>query len=290
MKFIVFSLCFISLLVANDSPKLSLLERLAQPKVSIQSSYLNDARVASTQGSVRTFKNRLNINNAFAGFSFSSWNFQWDNVADLPFGDGQNAPIEHMYRLKLDLRLPYRISDKLFMLSSISATSTFEKEMQDSYGANIFSFFSYALDDENTFQFGAFANYHPVKTLALPIISYSYRARKTDGLKLVLGFPRAYIGYHINEKLLLNTGMIYSQAVIRLSDASTISPKGFIEAKDYLANLGLKYEINDDFLIVSDLLFAFSREFSIYDNKGHSDATYTINPSLGALIKLRYVF
>jgi hypothetical protein len=290
MKFTVFFLCFISTLFAQEAPRLTLLERLAQPKVSFESSYLNDANVASQEGSVRTFKNKLDINNAFAGFSFSSWNFQWDNIAELPFGNAHDAPIEKMYRLKLDLRLPYRFSDKLFMLSSISATSTFEKEMQDSYGANIFSFFSYALDDEHTFQFGAFANYHPIKTLALPIISYSYRARKTDGLQLVLGFPRAYIGYHINEKLLLNTGMIYSQAVIRLCDSSVITPKGFIESKDYLANLGLKYDLNDDFVIVSDLLFAFSREFSIYDNKGKSDATYAIDPSIGALIKLRYIF
>lgn len=284
------SLIIASSLYAQGSPKLSLLERLAQPKVSIESSYLHDANVASSEATVRTSKLKFTVNNAFAGFSYSHWDFEWDKADSLPFGKGSAQPIDGMHRFKLDLRYAHKFNTKWFMLASVSATSTFEKEMSDSYGSNLFVFGSYSIDADHTVQFGAFANYHPIKTLALPVISYSYRARQSDGLQVVLGFPRAYIGYHINEKLLFNAGIVYSQAVIRLADESTIASKGFLESKDYMGNFGMKYDVSDQFIVVTDLLISFSREFSIYESNGDKDNNYYIDSSLGALVKLRYIF
>ena len=68
----------------------------------------------------------------------------------------------------------------------------------------------------DSFSTGLFWSYHPISTMVLPVISYSYRARQTDGLQVILGFPRAYVAYFINGSLLLRSGMIFSQSLIKL--------------------------------------------------------------------------
>lgn len=279
--------CLLSL--TAEEQKLSLLERITQPKVTFQSDFLSDAKFENYEGSVKTYKQKIQINNDIVGFSYSRWDFDWSNENDLPFYRGK-TPIESMQSIRLFANWPVPLNDKWFMLNSVNVNATYEKEYSGSFGAGISSFFSYRLDEDHSIQLGAFANYHSVKTLVLPVMGYSYRAREKDGLQMVLGFPRAYVGYHIRPDLLLNAGMVYSQAVIRLADDSGIEPKGFSEAKDYQANLGFRYEINKDFELNVDLLYAFKRDFTIYDQNANEVDSYNIEPSAGALVKLKYIF
>jgi len=289
MKRITFVVAVCSSLLTAQDQKLSLLEQIVQPKVTFQSDFLSDAKFEGYEGSIKTYKQKIQINNEIVGFSYSRWDFDWKNEEMLPFYRGK-TPIDAMNRIKLYANFPLRINDKWFMLNSFNVNSTYEKEMSDSYGAGLTSFFSYKIDEDHAIQLGAFANYHPVKTLALPVLGYSYRARATDGLKMVIGFPRAYAGYHLNRDILLNAGMIYSQAVIRLADDRGIEPEGYSEAKDFQANLGFRYEINEHFELSADLLYAFKRDFTIYNSSSEEVDDYSIEPSLGGIIKLKYSF
>lgn len=289
MKRIIFFLMMCALPLTAEEERPSLLEQIAQPKVTFQSDYLSDAKFEDYEGSVKTYKQKIQINNGFGGISYSRWDFDWDQEQDLPFYRGK-TPIESMQSIRVFANLPVPINDKWFMLNSVNINATYEKEINDALGAGIFSFFSYKLDNEHAFQLGAFANYHPVKSIALPVLGYTYRERETDGLTMVLGFPRAYIGYHLSPKLLLNAGMIYSQAVIRLADDSGIEPEGYSEAKDYQSNIGLRYMINDKFEISANVLYAFKRDFTIYDRNENEVDSYSIEPSAGAMIKLKYLF
>lgn len=289
--FIVVSLFFAVIVLAQEAKlKKSLLERMVQPKVSINSSYISDAIVKGSDGELGVSKNSLRINNAIAGFSYTNWSFLWKNIKSLPFGDGVSKPLEQMHSIKLNANLPYFINEDWFLLSSISVSSSFENEMSDSYGGGIFSFASYKLTQNHTIQMGAFANYHPVSSLILPVVSYSYRARQTDGLQVILGFPRAYIGYFINDALLIRSGMIFSQSVIKLSKANTIENSGYIEAKDYMSNLGFVYEFNPHFVVDGDLLYSLKRDFTIYNSAGDEQKSYAIEPSFGLSLQLKYLF
>lgn len=279
--------CVFSVMAEEQRP--SLLEQIAQPKVTFQSDFLSDAKFEGYEGSVRTSKQKIQINNGFGGISYSRWDFDWDQEQDLPFYRGK-TPIKSMQSIKVFANLPVPINDKWFMLNSVNINATYEKEFNDALGAGIFSFFSYKLDDEHAFQLGAFANYHPVKSIALPVLGYTYRVRETDGLTMVLGFPRTYIGYYLSPDLLLNAGMIYSQAVIRLADDSGIEPEGYSEAKDYQSNIGLRYTVNEKFEISANLLYAFKRDFRTYDRNENEVDSYSIEPSAGAMIKLKYLF
>ena len=289
MKRIILFLMMCALPLTAEEERPSLLQQIAQPKVTFQSDYLSDAKFEDYEGSVKTYKQKIQINNAFGGISYSRWDFDWDQENDLPFYRGK-TPIDSMNRIKLYANWPLRINDAWFMLNSVNVNATYEEELSDAFGAGITSFFSYKVDDDHAIQLGAFANYHSVKTLALPVIGYSYRARETDGLKMVIGFPRAYIGYQISPEILLNTGMVYSQAVIRLADDSGIEPGGYSEAKDFQANLGFRYEVNKHFELSADLLYAFKRDFTVYDHNADEVDSYSIEPSFGGIVKLKYLF
>ena len=291
MKFLLFMIMlFTYTLSAGELLKKEGLQKMIQPKISLQSAYLSEGTFSGYDGSVEVSKNELSINNAIAGFSYTNWAFKWNDLAGLPFGDGVHSPIEQMHSFKANANIPYFISDKWFLLTSVSLKSSFEKETDDSYGAGLFSFASYQIDSDHAIQFGAFANYHPISTLALPVISYSYRARQSDGMKFILGFPRTYVGYHTNEDTLVRFGVIFSQSVIRLSESSTIQKSGFIEAEDYMSNLGISYELNSKLSIETDLLYSLKRDFIIYNKDGKELNSYSVKPSVGIDFKITYLF
>lgn len=284
-------LLFVSGLCALEEEQgRDVLERIVAPKISLESSHLSDAAISGSNGGVAVHKNRLAINNEIVGLSYTNWAFDWSDGASLPFGNGIDAPLEQMHSLRLNVNIPYFINDKWFWLTSLSITSTFERELDDSYGAGFFSFASYKLTPDHSIQMGAFANYHPISTLALPVMSYSYRARSRDGFQLILGFPRAYAGYFIDSKTLLRAGMIFSQSVIKLSQSSTLQSDGYVEAKDYMSNVGLSYEVSRSFRVEGDLLYSLKRDFILYNATGDEQASYGIDPSLGVNLRLRYLF
>lgn len=288
-KIVLLIVSFLGVLEAQERLKKPLLERMIEPRVSVDSAYLSDAGVDGG-GGVEVFKNSLRVSNGFVGVQYTNWKFNWSDISALPFGDGVRKPIVQMHRIQANFSVPYPINEKWFLLSQISLSSTYEEEMNDSYGGGVFSFFSYKMDKDHTFQFGAFANYHPIKTLALPVMSYSYRSQQRDGLQVVLGFPRTYIGYHLDEKTLLRFGAIFSQSVIKLSNQSVLEPRGYVEAKDYMSNLGVSYELDEWFRIESDILYSLKREFNLYNSAGEEGDSYSIKPSLGINIRVAYRF
>lgn len=290
-KIISFTIIFFAItLYAKDNLKLSTLEKMVKPKVSLKSSYISDSNLDGYDGGVEVQKNTLKINNKFFGFSYSNTQYKWNNISALPFGNGNSEPIEQMHTFKADIKLPYKINHQWFLINSFSIKSSFENDTQDSYSAGIFSFASYKYDDKHTIQIGAFANYHPTASIVMPIISYSYRIRHYNGFKFVLGFPRTYVGYHLNRATLLRFGMIYSQSVAKLNKNSTLQKDGYIETKDYMSNIGISYDFSKKLTIEADALYGLNREFTIYDSNSHKTNSYKIKPSLGASIKVIYMF
>jgi len=249
---------------------------------------LGDAQIDN--GSAEVFKNTLQINNEIVGLSYSNSKYKWKNVEGLSFGNGVEDPIEEIHSIKLNANVPYPISKKLFLLTSLAVTSTYEKEMDNSYGVNLFSFASYRMTDDHAIQFGGFANYHPTTTLVMPVVSYSYRASAKDGYKLILGFPRSFISYVVSDDLILRSGYIYSQTLARLSNNSLIQKSGFMESKDSLLNFGVNYKIMEKLELQTDVVYGLKREVVFYDSSAREIAVNDFEKGFGGIIKLVYRF
>lgn len=287
--FIVF-LLISSSLQAKEVLKKDFLEKMIQPKINIQSSYFDDATLKDSPASVSLTKHKISLNNKIAGVSYTNSSFSWKNINSLPFGDTISSPIQQIHTYRVKLHLPYKINKKWFLLNSVSLKSSFEKESQNSYGFNVFSFASYKVDDIHTLQTGAFINYHPIKTLALPVLSYSYRARKNDGIQVIVGFPRTYIGYHMNKKILLRFGLIYSQSLVKLSKQSTITKNGYLETKNYVSNIGLVYDSLQKIKFNLDFLHSMKRDFTIYNENANEIQKNSVQSSFGINVKVSYIF
>lgn len=283
-------MCIPLLLSAQQSANKTGLQKMIQPKGSYETSYIDAAEFEGSGAQVSVVKNKFSLNNKIAGINYTNWKFSWNDIARLPFGDQKHTPISQMHSIGINGNIPYFINEKWFMLTSVSLKSTFEKEMQDSYTLGVFSFASYKLDAQNTLTVGAFANYHPTSTFAMPAMSYSYRAKEQEGFKFILGYPRTYAGYHLSSDALIRFGMIFSQSVIRLADQSTIAQGGFIEAKDYMGNLGVSYTFGEHYSLESDILYSLKREFTLYTEEAQKIDTYFIKPSFGINFKLSYLF
>lgn len=276
------------LLFAAKQP--SILERMARPQLSVQSAWLAPAKFMGYDGAVRTSKQRLQISNGFGGLAYTRWYFDWNDAQTLPFYRGK-TPINHMQQIRVYGNYYHRFSSVWAMLLMLNVSATYEKELDgDAVGAGVLGFFSYRMDNDHALQMGAFVNYHPVTTLALPAIGYSYRARADDGFQMVLGFPRAYIGYHPAPGYLVRAGFVYSQAVIRLADDSGIEPAGYTEASDYQASAGVRIQFKERWELSADLLYAFRRDMVLYDHSAHKIDSYRIEPSAGAMLRLIYAF
>ena len=281
-------LCLPLLLCAAKQP--SILERMARPQIGLESAWLAPAQFRGYSGSVRTSKHKLQVSNGFGGLTYSRWYFDWDDAQSLPFYRGK-TPIKHMQQCRFYGNYYRRFGERWAMLLMLNVNATFEKELDgDAVGAGAMGIFSYRLNEDHSVQAGAFVNYHPVTTLALPALGYSYRARADDGFQMVLGFPRAYAGYHPAPGWLVRAGFVYSQAVIRLADDSGIEPDGYVEASDYQGSAGLRVQLKERWELSADLLYAFRRDMEIYDHTAHRIDAYRIDPSFGAMFKITYVF
>lgn len=263
---------------------------MMEPHVSMESMYLESADIKNYNGGTSIFKNTVNITSGLVGFSYTNLAFNWNNVSELPFGNKVGQPIEQIHKFTLSAKLPYKISDDMTLFNFFSVSSYFEKETDDSYGGGVFSFISYKMDQESALRFGILANYHPVRTLILPVVGYSYGMRRQEGLQAVIGFPSTYIGYRFNPDLRVHLGILFSNSLAKLSDGSTIESAGYIENTDYLGKLGFVYDMSDTLKVEANVLYSIYRELNIYNSFGNKIQSYTVQPAAGASFKLIYSF
>ncbi len=83
---LLISIAPLALKASDGKIEKTLLERLSQPKISFESTYMDRANIEDSEGNVQVIKNRIQINNSTFGFSYTNWTFDWDNVDKLPFG------------------------------------------------------------------------------------------------------------------------------------------------------------------------------------------------------------
>lgn len=288
MRIVFWLFCTLGLAFAQEVPKKELLERMVEPKLTAESAFLNQADIKGSSGGVSVMKNRIRINNEFASLSYTRWDFHWNGVESLDFSDKIHMPIKALQTLEAGVSAPVPINERLFILAQLSVSSSFEKEMQDSYKAGGFIFASYRLCKDHTIQTGAFSTYHPVRTITLPVLSYSYRVREQDGIVAVLGFPRTYVGYHATKESLFWLGALYSQSLAKLAKESYLAKEGYIEAKDYMANIGWRYRYSESLSLETDLLFSLSRDFRVYDKDADEVFYRRIENSWGASFALKW--
>jgi len=89
MKQLILLLLIWPFCLSAEEKNPSLLEKMTQPKITLQSDYLSDANFEGFDASVQTYKQKIQVNNEMFGVSYSRWDFDWGNADSLPFYKGK---------------------------------------------------------------------------------------------------------------------------------------------------------------------------------------------------------
>lgn len=269
------------------------LKAFLAPKFLIEHSKLASQNISGNDGKVALDITQLSITNVLGGVSFENYNFTWKNISALPFGDKVNPPISQIQRIKVFGRVPYPINEQNMLLVGLSASSTYEQKTDDSYSYDVFGLLSHDMVKNDSVQIGAYVKYHPVQTVALPIIEYTFNLRSPDnqsGYYGNLGFPKTKIGYHLNAKWKADFQAIYRQAIAKLSDNSTISADGYSQIKSWRGEMAFYYSATKNLEIKSAIKYTLTRDWYVYDKNYQQTAHYFINNTAGLGLGLVYTF
>lgn len=218
---------------------------------------------------------KLEIGNFIANLSYEHFSVDWDEQERLPFATGEKKPLSSLTRYHLQGHIPYRLDNKRLWLAHIGAEWAYETEIKDSLSVQTYLLYSEKLNQKNSWQLGAYVNYHPVESVVLPIFEYTfnYPFLERRGYYGHVGFPKTLLGYHLNNNLRTDFGLVYHQAIVKLADNSAIEPGGFFQSKNWRASWQLHYRLLPKAEIrvglqssISNALVLYNQD---YDKKQH---------------------
>lgn len=272
-----------SLVMASGRPSF-------KPKIEVEHRYLNSTSLQNQGGEFAFGADKLEVSNIFASLSYERWRLNWKEIDQLPFGDGQNAPVDQMHSVRLGGRYMHKWSDNIRWLSSVGLGMTYEEQTHDAMSLSLFTMWIRQLEDGWAVSYGAAVSYHPVHSRFLPVAGFSYRMREPLGWSGLLGYPRSYIGYGFTPQWQLSGGMVNNSIMAKLAEDSQIAADGYGEINAWQADVALKYQPVEHWSVTSSLRFSPLYEFTVFDADGNKQDTYTMLPTWGAALALSYQF
>lgn len=264
----------------------------AQPSLELEHKRVGNSKIKGSNASFRTSSNKIALHNKMLGFSYEQYNLSWRNNADLPpdLSYDKSDPLTHIKALRLSTKYPKPLSEKQMLIAGVSLGATYEKEMANSYGANLFAVVGVRIANGFSTSYGAIINYHPVRTLALPAVGLGYRQKEPLGLKGTLGFPKTSIAYGFNERWQMSAGVVFDSVITKLSKSSPISPSGYMEINAYQSDLTASYRLNKQLSIETSYRYTPIYQFTRYNTNRQKIARYHMKPANAIAIKLSKTF
>jgi hypothetical protein len=279
------TLIAITIAEAQEKPKSS---TSARAMVShIQSTGFED-----NEGETAITTSQLALRWKFMSLTYKQDAYSWKDVDQLNFGDGQTDPWKRLHRIALGANFKDKIIDDWSWMAGASLTSSFENEMNDSYGGTLRGGVGYKWSDTLSFTGGMVIFTNKVRTTAFPFIGMQYKdIRENDsGWFASLGMPSNEIGYQLDTASTFRLSFSQQGGFSRLADNSSVSSRGYVETSSW--KTGLYY----DWLPEESLRLSFGPEFHIgrsikfYDEYGDKFQTEDQNNAMGISAFIKYSF
>lgn len=261
-----------------------------KPKIEVEHRYLESTSLRNEGGEFAFGADKLEVSNPLASVSYERWRLNWKDLDQLPFGDGQNTPVDQMHSVRLGARYMHKWSDNVRWLSSAGVGMTYEKQTHDSMSLSLFTMWIRQLEDGWALSYGAAMSYHPVRSRFLPVAGFSYRMHAPLGWSGLLGYPRSYVGYGFTPQWQLSAGLVNNAIMAKLAEDSQIAADGYGEINAWQADVALKYQPAKHWSVATSLRFSPLYEFTVFDADGNKQDTYTMLPTWGAALGLTYQF
>ena len=244
------------------------------------------------QGEVESLSSGIGMNLAGVVVAYDYTSFAWEQVNQLPFGDGKQEPWEQLHRLNLGFDHSDMLNGHWGYFLYIGGVSRFEKEMNESYGAEGFAGLIYRIPSWRLgIRLGGGANYSPVKIEPFPIVSLDWNTSAQSGFHGAIGFPTTKIGYRFSPKASMSLDFDFGETdVYRLADNSSVKEKGYLETEGCRAVLsGTCSPIPRCSISVGGGV-GFEKEFSIYDENGDNRKTHGLKDNPGGFANIVFEF
>ncbi len=259
-------------------------------KIELEHDYYQAAKFKDSQGKLNLNVTKLAFSNRYVQLGYQHWGIHSDSVAGLPFGDGVNQPITRLHSLNVGTGYMMRLSEDSRWLNRISLGLHYEKEIDDATNVNLLSLWMKSLTSDLELIAGASYGYHPVHSKLLPVVGLSYRAQALQGWGAILGYPRSYVSYGFSPRWQWSSGVAYQRLVARLAKDSTLEAAGYAEIRNWQGDMRLTYRPNAQWQVFTSVRYIPFYEFETYNRSGHSLTTYSLQPTWGAGVGVRYQF
>lgn len=235
---------------------------------------------------------KLELGNFLAKVSYENFAVDWRQFSKLPFGNSQTQPLTVLHRYKFKANLPFRLDKNRLFLAHLGAELGYEKQSDDALSLQAYGLYSEKLDSLRSWQLGLYINNHPVETVVLPIVEYTYNfnAQIHQGYYGHLGFPKTQIGYHFTPKLRSQLGAVYHQAIMQLSDDSVVESSGYFQSKNWRADWSTYYQISKSFEMKLYLQASLSNKMVLYNHAYKEQDHFYAEGGFGGGIGLVYKF
>lgn len=286
LKMMLMVVCFHSLAYASDEDKS--VEDMLAVKFKLGIDHFDHVQL-NRGGGYDLVHTKWEVGNLLASLSYEDFDLTWQEQEKLPFASGVQHPIASVKKYTLKTHIPYRINDQKMWLGHVGAELAYEKEYDRALSLQAFLLYSEYFSELGSWQLGMVVNYHPVETVVLPIVEYSYNYPFTSRSDYYghLGFPKTQVGYFIHKRLRTELGLVYHQATVQLADDSAIEPAGFFQSKNWRADWRSFYQFSSELEFVFGLQASVTNKLVLYDQghrqKDHFYGSHGSGVSLGMI-------
>jgi len=284
-------LFLVSTIIYADQNQDAVVEDLLAVKIKADYSTLNSVTL-NRGGGYDLNVTKLEVGNFLANVSYEAFAVDWRQFSELPFGNGLSSPLSELQRYHLKLHIPYRLDKNRLILTHLGAELAYEEQSDDALSLQAYTLYSQKLDALNSWQLGLYINHHPVETVILPIIEYTYNfnSQERQGYYGHLGFPKTQIGYHFTSKVRSQLEAVYHQAIMQLSDDSVIQPSGYFQSKNWRGEWATYYQISKALEMKMSLQASLSNKMVLYNQAYQEQDHFYGNGGLGVGLGVVYKF
>lgn len=261
------------------------------PKVEVWGTHVSQSEFKdSSEGRFDYNTFGIKISNLLFNFQYANSDLNWENVDQLPFGNGKDDPVDKVNRFRLSGKYGIKLNEQMKWINSLGFNLAYETSTNDALSINYMTFIAHQLNQDYQVIYGGFMNYHPVRTRIFPIAGLNYRFKEPIGFVGLLGFPKSYIGYGFNPTWQLSGGVIFDQFLFKLKENSSLEADGYAEVESLQGDVSLRYAHNSRLTVTSSLRWSSEYRFIPYDSDGSKVKSYKLNPIYGLRLGIAYQF
>jgi hypothetical protein len=261
-----------------------------RPSVSVESQYTGNARLSGDSGSVAFSTERVTATMLPLTLEYDVSDYSWRNISRLPFGDKRSKPWSTLQMLSATFDYARDLAGGLGFFTEATVFAGYEEELSDSLGLNLTGGLSYAFTPALKLSFGATGLFHEVHSRPLPVVRLDWNQNAKEGFSASVGFPENTLSYRFDKTYNLRLAQTFDDTIYRLSNESSIGPKGYLESVGVVSGLYLDYTPLPGLTGSIGPQYVLRRKFNTYTPAGDKRDVFSLDNAWGGLAHLEYAF